>query len=87
MSNCRRSYIDLSEEEIKDIKNEILKKGTDNFNSEEYNISKTCYEMLVEEIICWGINGYEYDEDDDYWEQKEQEERDSLYHDDEYYDE
>lgn len=84
MINHRRSYIELSEDEIRELKKEILRKGTDNFKVEEYNISKVCYDILVEEIMCWGINKYE--EDDDYWEQREQEERDSLYHDDEYYD-
>ena len=84
MINHRRSYIELSEDETRELKKEILRKGTDNFNAEEYNISNDCYEILVEEIMCWGINKYE--EDEDYWEQREQEERDSLYHDDEYYD-
>lgn len=84
MSNYGRSYIDLSDEEMKNIKNEILKKGTDNFNIEEYNISKDCYDLLVEEIIAWGINGYEYDDGDDYWEERERAEWDDMYFDDEY---
>ena len=82
--NNNRSYIDLSEEEIKTIKNEILRVGTDNFNIKEYNISKDCYEILVEEIIAWGINSYEgEDYEEEYWDEIERQERDSLYHDDE----
>lgn len=84
MSNYGRAYIDLSDEEMKNIKKEILKKGTDNFNIKEYNISKDCYEILVEEIMCWGINGYEFGDGDDYWEERERAEWDDLYYDDEY---
>lgn len=80
MINHRRSYIELSEDETRELKKEILKKGTDNFNIEEHNISKDCYDLLVEEIMCWGINKYE--EDEDYWEQREREEMDELYYDD-----
>ena len=85
MINHRRSYIELSEDETREIKREILKKGTDNFDIEEYNISKDCYEVLVEEIIAWGINGYEDEEysECDYWEERESEELENLYHDDE----
>ena len=81
-----RAYIDLSEDEIRELKKEILRKGTDNFNMEEYNISKDCYDLLVEEIIAWGINSYEFDDGDDYWEERERAEWDDLYYDDEYED-
>ena len=81
-----RAYIDLSEDEAREIKKEILRKGTDNFKIEEYNISKDCYDILVEEIIAWGINSYEFDDEDDYWEERERAEWDDLYYDDEYED-
>ena len=85
MSNYGRTYIDLSEEEIETIKRQILKVGTDNFNIEEHNITKDCYDVLVEEIITGGITGYDEEEYDevDYWEEREREELENLYHEDE----
>ena len=85
MSNYRRNYIDLSEDEMREIKKEILKVGTDNFKIEEHNITYDCYDILVQDIMCYGINNYE--EDDDYWERRESEEMENLHHyDDDYYD-
>lgn len=81
-------YDDLSEEERTSLKEEILLKGTDSFNLDDYNITKYCFDKLVGEIKQFGVYSFdEYDEDEedeyDYWEEREQEE---LYG-EKYYDE
>ena len=66
-------YDDLSEEERTSLKEEILLKGTDSFNLDNYNITKYCFDKLVGEIKQFGVYNFdEYDEDeDDYWDSRE----------------
>ena len=67
-------YDDLSEEERTSLKEEILLKGTDSFNLDNYNITKYCFDKLVGEIKHFGVYSFDdsYDEDEEeYWNNRE----------------